>query len=366
MKLHCDGLSLSEATLKVSKALATRSINPILEGIKLSAKNDVLTLTATDLELSIEKKIKADVFVEGETVVQGKLFAEFVKSLSQEEVQMSLEENNRLKITYTDSEVYFQCVPAEEFPRLRVPARDAVIRMKAKDFKDIVNKTAYAVSVDDTRPVLKGVYFETEGKEIKAVALDGYRMALSKAPIVSEEKVQVLIPAKSLNELLKFIEEEDKEIELITEKNYLMVDFEHTLFITRLIDGEFINYNKIIPADFTTVVTVKKEIFEKSLDRAILLSRFEKNNMVKFDIKENVLLLSTQSEQGNLKETVNIILKGKDLQIAFNARYYTEALKSVNDEFIKISFNGNYNPCIIEPMDGNGYLFLILPVRMFN
>ena len=156
MKLICEGLDLSDAVLKVIKATATRTTNPILEGIKLRAGEDCLTLSATDLEISIEKSIPADVKIEGEVVVPGKFFADFVKKLSGEQIELSLTENKTLKIEYTDSEGFLQCMNVEEFPEIKDLVNPEKVVMNQKDLKDLINKTNFSVSIDDARPLLKG------------------------------------------------------------------------------------------------------------------------------------------------------------------------------------------------------------------
>lgn len=367
MNLVCEGLDLSEAVLKVSKAISNKVANPILEGIKLVAEDGTLTLSATDTELAIEKKIKADIKLEGETVVPGKFFSEFLKKLASERIELVLNEKNQLKIRYTDSETLVACYPSLEYPSFQKIDSNEYFALSKKDFKALINKSIFAVALDDSRPILKGVLLEIEEKEIRAVALDGYRLALIKKPLAHTNiKVSVIVPSKSLNEISRILEDSEDIVNIYIQKNYLMIDLGDTKIITKLLDGEFLNYRQIISNNYETVVTINKEQFEDSLERAALLSRVGQNNLVKLDIKENNLLITSNSELGTIKENVNIVLKGKDLNIAFNARYFTEALRANVNEFVKISFNNSANPCIITPHESEEFLYLILPVRMIN
>lgn len=367
MQVLCDGLDLSEAVIKVSRAIAYRTTNPILEGIKIVADNDYVIVSATDQELSIEKKIKAEVKVEGETVVPGKFFTEFVRKLTKEKIELSTNEKNQLKIKYTDSEVVVQCYNPLEYPSFNKIDSNEYFAMSETDLKNLIQKTIFAVATDDTRPILKGVLFEISEKEINAVALDGYRLALCKNNVkFTNIKANVIVPAKSLSEISKLLGDGDEIINIYIQKNYLMVDLEDTKVITRLLDGEFLNYKQIIPQNFETTIVINKNQFEDALDRASLLSKIGQSNLVKFDIKENNLVITSNSDLGNICENVNVSFKGKDLKIAFNARYFTECARNISDEFIKISFNNSTNPCIINPIDSNNYTFLILPVRMLN
>ena len=366
MKVICQGIELSDAVMKVTKALNNRNVNPVLDGIKLTAKDDCLTLFATDLELAIEKKINAEVLIEGETVVPGKFFGEIVKMLTNEQIELTLNENGKLKIKYTDGAVEKQCFPVEEYPEIKRVENGHDFSILATELKDMINKTIFAVSVDEGRPTLKGCLFEVEDFTVTAVALDGYRIALVKKPLEDKaEKMSVIVPARSLNELSRFLDEGDEVITVKIEQNFLMVDLGHTMIMTRLLSGEFINYKQIIPSEFDTNVIINKEQFKNSLDRASILSRGEKNNLVKIDIKENLLYLISASEDGaSLKESISINLVGKDMTIAFNVRYLLDCMKAVSDEFIKINLNTPVNPCVITPCDSDKYLYLILPVRI--
>ena len=366
MKVVCQGLELSDAVIKVTKAINGKSVSPILDGIKLTAKDDCLTLFATDLELAIEKKINAEVLVEGETVVPGKFFGELVKMLTNEQIELTLDENQKLKIKYTDGEVEKKCFSVEEYPELQRISSGGGFCILAKELKDLISKTIFSVSVDEGRPTLKGCLFEAEDYTISGVALDGYRLALVKKPLEQKaDKASIIVPARSLAELSRFLDDSDDIIHVKVENNFMMVDLEHTMIMTRLLSGDFINYRQIIPGEFDTNIIINKDQFKNSLDRASILSRGEKNNLVKLDIKENVLYLISNSDDGaNLKESIAINLSGKDMTIAFNSRYLLDCMKAIDDEFIKINLNTPVNPCVITPCDKEEYLYLILPVRM--
>jgi len=367
MHIICEGLDLCEAVLKVSKAISSRVANPILEGIKIVAEDNTLTLSATDTELAIEKKIKAEVKIEGETVVPGKFFGEFLKKLTNESIELVLNEKNQLTIRYTDSESVVACYSSLEYPGFTKIDSEEYFAIAKKDLKNLILKSNFAVALDDSRPILKGVLLEVDDKEIRAVALDGFRLALVKKPLTSSNiSISVIVPSKSLNEISRILEDNDEIINIYIQKNYLMVDLGDTKIITKLLDGDFLNYRQIISNNYETVITINKEQFEDSLERASLLSRVGQNNLVKFEIKEKNLTITSNSEIGNIRENVNVVLKGKDLNIAFNARYFMEALRANANEFVKISFNNSANPCVVTPHEGEEFLYLILPVRMIN
>ena len=365
MKIICDGADLSDAVLKVSKGTSNKTTNPILEGIKVVAEEDYVTLSATDLELSIEKTIKGMVQLEGEMVVPGKFFCEYIKKLNNEQIELHTDEKNILSIKYTDSVGKIQCLNAAEFPQIKSFDDSTYFEIRQKDLKSLISKSIYAVAVEDVRPILKGVKLEITKNQVTAVALDGYRLAVVKKPIVnSNAEFSCIVPARSLNEISKLLEDSEDTIKVCVGRNFLMVNIDNTKITTRLLEGDFINYNQIIPSDFNTNIVLNKDQLLDALERASLLSRVDRNNLVKFDISDKVMILSSKSDIGDIKENITISLKGNDLSIAFNARYFTEALRVINDEFLKLSFTSNVSPCIITSNDTDEFLYLILPVRI--
>ena len=367
MKIICDGADLSDAVLKVSKGTSNKTTNPILEGIKVVAEQHFVTLSATDLELSIEKTIRGMVQIEGEMVVPGKFFCEYIKKLNNEQIELSVDEKSVLSIKYTDSVGKIQCLNSAEFPQIKQVEDSSDFEMTEKDLKSLISKSIYAVATEDVRPILKGVKLEITKEQVTAVALDGYRLAVVKKPVVSTNaEFSCIVPARSLNEISKLLGDEDKIIRVNVGRNYLMVDIDNTKMTTRLLEGDFINYSQIIPSDFNTNVVLNKDQLLDALERASLLSRVDRNNLVKFEIADKVMILSSKSEIGDIKENITISLKGNDLTIAFNARYFTEALRAITDEFLQLKFTSSVSPCIITSNDSEEFLYLILPVRIMN
>jgi len=363
MKFRCDGLELSEAISVVSKAISSKTTSQILEGIKMVCENDKLILSATDLEMSVEKTIRAEVETNGETVVPGRLFGEYIRKLTNEQIECELNERNQLRIAYTDSEGTLQCMEISEFPQLKEVEKSNFFEISKEDFKTLINNVYYAVAQDDSRPILKGVLIETEENKIKAVAVDGCRLSISNKTLVnSTGDFKIIIPGKNLNEIVKMMDNEGN-IKVYVHSNNIMVDLGDTIVINRLIDGQFINYRQIVPKDFGTVVTINKEQLEDAIDRASVLSRIDKNNLVKFDIKEKNLMLTSTSEIGNTKENITVGVKGEDLCISFNSKYFSDCLRVIDNTYVKMNLNSAIQPCVITPCEGEDFVFLILPVK---
>ena len=259
MKLICQGNELSDALAKVVKALPVKRNNPILDGVKLTALGDTLTIFATDLELAIEKKINAQVLIEGEIVVPGKLFADYAKKIEEEQVELDGTDPAKLIIKYLDSELMIKCFSADEYPVFKeVDTQNSFIILK-KELKDIISKVIFNVAVDEARPSLRGVCLNVKDDEVEAVASDGYRLALAKAQINNNGVIdKIVVPSKSMNELARLIDEGEETITVFVEKNYIMVDLFHTKIVTRLIGEDYINYEKIIPSVFLSLIHISE------------------------------------------------------------------------------------------------------------
>lgn len=365
MKIECNGNDLCEAVGRVIKAAAPRSTNPILEGIRMIAEDGTLTLSATDLELSIEHMIRADIIESGETVVPGKLFGDFVKKLTSQNIVLSAN-SSRLKIDYERSEGELGCYAAEQFPEINRVEDTQHFEMKNSEFRDLVNKVAFSVCTDDSHPTLKGVLFEINEEDIVAVALDGYRLAKCVKPLIATTaQTSIVVPVRAIMEISKLVPDNDESVKFYMHKNYLMVRIDATTITTRLIDGDFVNYRQIVPQNFETSVYIPKTLFEDAIDRAVLMARTEKNNyLVRFDISETNMTVKSRSDIGNVEENLPVKTHGTDISISFNARYFTEFLHCMNCDTIVLKLNNATSASVVCPAgDTDSYIYLVLPVR---
>ena len=366
MKLSCKGNLLSDALARVMKALPIKKTMPILEGIKLTAEGNSLTLTATDTEFAIQKTIAAEVKMEGEALVPGKLFGELVRKLpSDEDVEISFMDEQNFVIKYMDSETTLKAMKLKDYPPIQQYDYEITVDMLQKDVKDMIGKTIFCAATDDVRPVLKGCFLEIKGNKIKCVALDGFRLAVTVKDLVMEyPDTTAIIPAKNLSEIYKLLEEDEEVVSLNFCPKKIMVDMKYTKIISNLMTGVFTRYESSIPASFETVITIDKTMLENSLERSYVMSRFEKSNMIKIEIKEGgKMTISSNSELGEVKEVISVFSTGKDMTILFNSKYLLDCMKVIDDQFIKLSLTNPTSPSTISPVEGDGYLYMILPLR---
>lgn len=363
MKFACDSLDLSDASVTVVKACATRTLTPVLECIRIQVKNDVVTLSAYDGELSIEKSFKADVLEEGEACVNGRLFTDFIGKLPHAQIILGTEEKG-LEIRYDDSRSFMQILPAEDFPVLDCGEKAGSFSVEEGKFKNLVNRSIFCCATDDSRPILKGCLLETDGGILRASALDGYRMATTECEIVNGDDLKKIVcPARTLGEISRMLSGGDKMLEVEFSLNHLRVVIDETTLISRLYAGEFVKRENIFPPTFTTEVCVNRAELIESIERASVLIRGEKNNLVIMDVKSGAIYVTANSEIGNVAEKVNASLEGKEIRIAMNGKYVLDALKALDEEEIVLYMNTPIAPFVLKNKENKYGAYLILPVR---
>ena len=367
MKFICEGTVLSEAAFTVSKACAAKTITPILECIKLKAENDGVTLMAYDGEISIEKKIKAEVLEEGELCVNGKTFSDFIGKISMLEVSIATSEKG-IVIRYAECESYMQALPADDFPRFfnRSTEGKEYFEVNENEFKTLISQIVFCCATDESRPILKGALLTAKNGILEGSALDGFRMANSYCDIVGNSAdMKIVCPARTLTEISRMLGE-GENLKVYADKNSLSVAVRDTVIGSRLYAGEFVKKENVYPIDFVSKVSVKRSELIDSIERASVLIRGEKNSFIQFDIKMNKIIITANSEMGKVEETVGADLDGKELKIAMNGKFVLDAIKALTDETIVLSFNTSVSPFTLTNASESRCQYLVLPVRTAN
>lgn len=366
MKIICEGIDLSEAVLKVIKACASRTTVPVMECVKISAKNDAITLTATDGEIAIQKKIKAEVCEEGEVCVPGKFFADFIKKLEGVQIILSAQ-NGKMDIIYADSQTCMQVLSADDFPKVDTDVNENSVVLKTDELKKLISSTSFCCATDDSRPILKGCQIIVNGNDICVTALDGFRLATANGKVTSSTgDLEIICPARTLNEIEKMLPSGEGETELKLKRGVLLVCVDDTVLTSSLYNGDFIKKDNIIPKTYLTSVTVNREILKASIERAAILVRGDRNSLIIMDVSQNKIEVSSNSEIGNVNEPVKAQVEGKDLKIAMNSKFITDAISAIEEDELVLSFNNSVQPFICENKQNKDFLYLILPVRTSN
>ena len=368
MKFTCSQQSLSKALSTVSKAVTSRTTIPILKGILLNATADgKLILSASDLDLSIEKTMTdINIIEEGSVVVLSKLFTDIIRKLPNEEILIEQKEDKSIIIKTSISEFTILGISSEEFPQIGEIEEEERLVFEKEFFREMIRKSSFSASIDDAKGIIVGVLIELEDKYTNMVALDGFRMAVIREEMKNEKNNKIIISAKILNEINKILSdiESEENITFILSKKKAVLLFENTKIVIRLLEGEFIKYKDILPKETKCKVTVKKALLYESMERASLLSKEGKNNLIRFSIVENLLTITSRSDEGNVKEEVPISKEGNDIEIGFNSKYIMDVLKVLDDEEVVMEMISSVKPCVIKPVEGKSFEYLVLPVRI--
>lgn len=378
MKFIIDRDQLLTAVQNVMKAISPRTVVPILTGIKLEVRQDGITLTGSDADISIESYIPAeedgmvyiDYIEEGSIVLHSKYFPDIVRKLPENKVEMEADEN--LKITIRSGKAKFNLngQDALEYPQLpSLQAADS-FEIPIDLLKSLIKQTVFAVSTMETRPILTGVNMKLTDQTLTFSATDSHRLASRTVPIAETgiEFSNVVVPGKSLNELNKIIDDSEEKIQISVTSNQILFRTKRLQFLSRLLDGNYPETSRLIPTQSKTVLYFNTKELLHTIDRASLLAREERNNVVRLTIKENnmVEIASNHPEVGNVTEEIAISSKeGEDLKISFSSKYMMDALKAIDYDEVKIEFTGAMRPFIIHPVEDDSILQLILPVRTF-
>lgn len=363
MKIICTRQNLVQGVSTSQRGVSAKNPLPILSGILLSAKDNILTLEATDLEMGIQCTVPCNVQEEGSIVLPAKYFGEIVRRLPDTPIQIETIEKENVIIRYGQSEISINGFNANEFPVFSNSQGNNSFTISEEELKEYLRQVLFATSMDENRPVFTGILMEISNSVLRLVATDTHRLALKEESLPSIlEEINVIVPGKALNELSRIIGASDRNITISIGENQVIFMMEDTKLITRLIEGQFPNYRQVIPQGYKTRVKIKTKELLESVERASLLARVG-TQVVRLAIEEEKVIISANTEVGRIHEEVPAYLAGETMNIAFNAVYLIDALKAIGGESIYIDMSGPLSPGILRTVDNENYLSLVLPVR---
>ncbi len=371
MQVFTNVSDLQNALNTVIRAIAVRSSKKTLEGVLLSTDNNELTLTCTDGNLVIQSTIQATVNENGRIVLPGRLFSDFIRKLPLSEVSIKSELGLNTQIKCATSNSRLSGMNPLDFPEMIDIIEGKHISMPQNRLKDMINRVAFSAGTDESRIILTGCLMEISENEMNLVALDGFRLAqhTEKRHFDDHENnslTRIVIPSRVMNELSKILSDEETPCDIYFNKSHIKIVFSNNVVASPLLVGEYIDYHNIIPNDFRTYALVKTNDISEAIDRASLMAREGKTNILKIQLLENQINISSKAEQGDILEIIDADIKGDPLEIAFNAKYLADIIRNISDDEICLKFNSNVSPCIVTSKNENNYLYLILPVRVFN
>ena len=369
MKFICEREKLLKAIKSVVRGVASKTTMPILEGILIQTNDNEIKLTTYDLEIGIEYVIESEVEEQGNTVVNAIMFSEIIRKLPDTQISITLNENNLLVIECEGSLYKLATMNPEEFPELPKINIESSIQLDQKTLKSMIRKTIFAVSIEENRPIFTGCLFAINDNKLNVVAVDGFRLAWTSNFLENKSSdFKAVIPGKTLNEVNKIILDSYDFIKIGVSKNQALFEMENCKIVTRLLDGEFLNYKSVIPQNWETRIRVNRRDIQECFERVSLISASstekEKKYPVKINIEVGKITISCTNQTGDAKEELFIETEGKDLEAGFNPKYFLDALKVIDDEEIFINFGTSISPCIIKPIENEDYTYMILPIRM--
>ncbi|MEG1560322.1 MAG: DNA polymerase III subunit beta [Clostridia bacterium] len=365
MRLSVNIKDINAAVTTVTRALPSKPQIGILEGICLRAKGSELILLCSDLTIEIETRIAATIDEEGETVVQGKLFAEIVRKMPEGEIDMQTN-GEAMLITSGKARASLQTLHGDVFPSMARESGCDTLRVPQRALKDMVMKIAFSAALESPRAVLTGINVMAIDNKLILAALDGYRLAVRRERIEAINKIfSCTVPCRSFLEIVKLLDDCDDDIELMIGDTHMTVELKDTVITVRLIDGNFLDYKKMIPTQSETTVCINTRNFYMACERAALLANTASGvaHIVKFEFFFDKVLMNAVTELGQADEDIDVVLSGKELTIYFNVRYLLDVLKNIEDEEFCFDITGNRSACLMRPVEGDKYNYVVVPLN---
>lgn len=366
MKIICSKSNLAKGVSIVSKAVPSKTTMPILECILIDASTDVIKLTANDMELGIETRIDGDILERGILALNAKIFSEIVRKLPDNDIVIETDANNQTIITCEKAKFNIAAQSGEDFSYLPVIEKEDYITVSEFTLKEVIRQTIFSIADNDTNKMMTGELFEIQDNVLRVVSLDGHRISIRKIDLKdSYGQRKVIVPGKTLQEISKIIGgEAEQNVDISFTKNHIVFEFDKTIVVSRLIEGDYFKIDQMLSSDYETKVKINKREFLDCIDRATLLIKEGDKKPIIINIGEETMELKIKSQIGSMNEEIEITKEGKDLMIGFNPKFLIDALRVIDDEEVELYFMNAKAPCFIKD-EQQSYIYLILPVN-FN
>ena len=369
MKIVCSKTELVKGVNIVQKAVPTRTTMAILECILIDASGDEIKLTANDMEIGIETVVNGSIDEPGIVAIDAKFLSDIVRKLPDEDVIISTSDNFKTSIVCEESNLHYDIVgkSGEDFSNIPFISRNEPIEISQFALKELIKQTIFSIADNDSNKMMTGELFEINDNNLKVVALDGHRLAVRNIELKnSYDNKKVVVPGKTLNEVSKIIPgfAEDMVNIFITDNN-IIFEFDNTVVVSRLIDGEFFKLDQMLSTDYKTKVRINKRILLDSIDRASSMAKEGDKKPIIMDISDNNLNMSITSFIGTMNENINITKEGVDMTIGFNPKFFMDALKVIDDDEINLYMVDPKAPCYIRD-DKETFMYMILPININN
>ncbi|MBQ5816330.1 MAG: DNA polymerase III subunit beta [Oscillospiraceae bacterium] len=356
---------MKSAVTKVIGAVSQKSAISAIEGILLKSYGNTLFLAGYDLEIGITATIPARVQREGDVIFPAKLLLEMLMKVDGEEVSFDMDSKYVCTIESGKAQFVIMGVAADEFPDLPSLSIDNYFTLSQGELRDMINQTFFAIAMTEQRPVHTGSKFDIRNGYFNMISVDGFRLALCKRKIEDIGEKSFVVPRKTLSELMKIISDDyDQKVSINLSKKHIIFEIDNFTVISRLLEGEFLDYNKAIPSESATNVRINRRIFIECFERVAVITEDKLINPVRLFFSDNKVHIDCATALGRIKEVLPASIEGPDVEIGFNNRYLLEALKNCKNDEVIICLNRSENPVKIIPPESDDYTFLVLPMRL--
>ncbi len=364
MKLVCSKSSLLSGVQIVSKAVPNKTTMSILECILVDASRGVITLTANDMELGIETTIEGDIIEKGIIALDAKIFLEIVRKLPDSDIVIETDSSYKTTITCEKAKFTIIGKSGDDFSYLPPVEKEESISISQFTLKEVVRQTIFSISDNDNNKLMTGELFDIKGNELKVVSLDGHRISIRKIELKNEYAPRkVVVPGKTLNEVSKILSgDADKDVNIFFTSKHIVFEFDNTVVVSRLIEGEYFRIEQMLSNDYETKFVVNKREFLSCIDRATLLVKEGDKKPIIMNITDSNMEMKINSIVGSMNEDIDIEKQGKDIMIGFNPKFLIDALRVIDDENVTLYMMNPKAPCFIKN-DEQSYIYLILPVN---
>ena len=365
MKIICPKNNLLKSVNISLKAVPSKTTMPILECILMDATTNQIKFTTNDMELGIETIVDGQIEEKGMVALDAKIFYEIIRRLPDSDVTIKTDSNYVATITCEKAKFTIPGKAGEDFAYLPVIEKDEALTLSQFTLKEMIRQTIFSIAVNENNRLMTGELFEIKDNCLKIVSLDGHRISIRKMPLkrnYSDRKI--VVPGKTLSEIIKILSGEiDDQVSIYFTKNHILFEFDRTIVVSRLIEGEYFRIDQMLSSDYDTKISVNKKEFLNCIDRATLLVREGDKKPIVIEISDGKMELKIDSSMGSMDEEIDIEKEGKDILIGFNPKFLIDALKVIDDETIHMYLMNPKAPCFIRD-DEETYTYLILPVNI--
>ncbi len=365
MKFIVERAKLLETVLKLQSVVGSKTSMPVLEGILISAEQGKITLIAYNLEMGIKKEIYAKCEEVGDIVIPAKLLADILRKMSDMQVEISADSKLNCNIKCGEATFDIMGMAATDFPEIPSVSSDNSFKVDGKIFASLKKGTAFAAAQNEgAKPILTGINISLNDGFIQFVAIDGYRLAIKKEKIENQNNFEFTVTGKALNEVVKLIDDESEDIEINVSNRLIGFNINGYTFISRLLEGDFVNYQKTIPTENKQRVVVNTRDLINTIERVSLLISESFTTPIRCYFNELNVVFTCATSVGRATETFNLKLEGENFEIGLNSHYLLDVLKAIEDEQIQILFNGPNAGVLFLPVDDDNFKYMIMPMRL--